>query len=64
MICSQPGYKLFMGKCYPECPKSAPEKDSYMIIYQNLEMTQSICTAKCPFGKYSEEGTRNCLQCN
>lgn len=64
MTCAQPGYKLFMGKCYADCPKTAPEKDTYMIIYQNLEMTQTICTAACPFGKYSESGTRNCLQCN
>jgi hypothetical protein len=64
MICSNPTYKLFMGKCYPECPKAAAQKDSYMIKYQNMEMSQVICTAICPFGKYSDADTKNCIQCN
>ncbi len=63
-ICSNPTYKLFMGKCYPECPPAAKEKDSYQIVYHNVEMTQVICTSICPFGKYSEQGTNTCLQCN
>jgi hypothetical protein len=54
MICTNPTYKLFMGKCYPECPLVAEEKDSYQIVYHNVEMKQVICTAICPFGKYSE----------
>lgn len=61
MICTNPTYKLFMGKCYPDCPVVAKEKDSYQIVYHNVEMTQVICTAICPFGKYSEQGTRTCL---
>jgi hypothetical protein len=61
MICTNPTYKLFMGKCYPECPVVAEEKDSYQIVYHNVEMKQVICTSICPFGKYSEQGTHTCL---
>ena len=39
MICTNPKYKLFMGKCYPDCPVVAKEKDSYQIVYHNVEMT-------------------------
>lgn len=44
MICTNPNYKLFMGKCFPECPAIAKEKDSYSITYHNVLMTQTICT--------------------
>lgn len=39
MICSNNTHKLFMGKCYPQCPTQAPEMDTYSITYQSLLMT-------------------------
>jgi hypothetical protein len=61
MICTNPNYKLYMGKCFPECPAKAKDKDSYSITYHNVLMTQTICTGQCPFGKYSDVDTRTCL---
>ena len=63
MICSNSSYNLFMGQCFPDCPSQAAYVDSYTIVYQNLQMSQTICTADCPYGSYSDS-SNNCVLCN
>lgn len=64
IICADPTYYLYMGKCYPTCPSFVPYFNQYEIVFQRQKYNPAICMTSCEFGTYADGETKECLDCN